>query len=83
MVGSKDWAKLRKILNVTDSELQSIVLLIKSLKHNPACEFGKSIDITLVPDVIVENRIAEPKRIGALYASLPHGARNAIERRDG
>lgn len=34
-------------------------------------------------NVIVENRIAEPKRIGALYASLPEGARNAIERRDG
>ena len=56
MVGSKDWAKLRKIFNVTDSELQSIVLLIKSLKHNPACDFDKSIDITLVPDVLVENR---------------------------
>ncbi|MBU1364216.1 MAG: DUF4145 domain-containing protein [Gammaproteobacteria bacterium] len=34
-------------------------------------------------NVIVENRIAEPKRIEALYASLPEGARNAIERRDG
>lgn len=34
-------------------------------------------------NVIVENRIAEPKRIQALYASLPEGARNAIERRDG
>ena len=33
-------------------------------------------------NVIVENRIAEPKRIEALYASLPHGALNAIERRD-
>ena len=56
MVGSKDWPRLKKILKVTDSELQSIILLIKSLKHNPACEFGKSVDITLVPDVIVENR---------------------------
>jgi hypothetical protein len=34
-------------------------------------------------NVIVENRIAEPKRIQALYASLPEGARNAIDRRDG
>lgn len=34
-------------------------------------------------NVIVENRIAEPKRINALYASLPEGARKAIERRDG
>ena len=33
-------------------------------------------------NVIVENRIAEPKRINELYASLPEGARNAIERRD-
>lgn len=55
MVGSKDWPRLRKILKVTDSELQSIILLIKNLKHNPACEFGKSIDITLIPDVIVKN----------------------------
>ncbi|MBI5006216.1 MAG: DUF4145 domain-containing protein [Nitrosomonadales bacterium] len=34
-------------------------------------------------NIIMENRIAEPKRIEALYASLPEGARNAIERRDG
>jgi hypothetical protein len=34
-------------------------------------------------NVIVENRIAEPKRIEALYASLPEGALNSIERRDG
>jgi hypothetical protein len=34
-------------------------------------------------NVVVENRIAEPKRIEALYASLPEGARKAIERRDG
>ncbi|MBC7623588.1 MAG: DUF4145 domain-containing protein [Aeromicrobium sp.] len=34
-------------------------------------------------NAIIENRIAEPKRIQALYASLPEGARNAIERRDG
>jgi RNA polymerase sigma-54 factor len=55
MVGAKDWPRLRKILKVTDSELQSIILLIKNLKHNPACEFGKSIDITVIPDVIIKN----------------------------
>jgi len=31
---------------------------------------------------IVEDRIAKPKQIQALYARLPEGARNAIEARD-
>jgi len=56
MVGSKDWPRLKKILKVNDIELQMIVSLIKSLKHNPAYKFDKSIDATLIPDVIVENR---------------------------
>lgn len=34
-------------------------------------------------NLIVENRIAEPKRVEALYASLPEGARKAVEKRDG
>jgi hypothetical protein len=34
-------------------------------------------------NIIVENRIAEPKRIEALYSSLPIGALEAIQRRDG
>jgi RNA polymerase sigma-54 factor len=56
MVGSKDWPRLKKILKVNDVELQIIVSLIKSLKHNPAYKYDKSIDATLIPDVIVENR---------------------------
>ena len=31
---------------------------------------------------IVEDRIAKPKRIAALYSKLPKGAVQAIERRD-
>jgi hypothetical protein len=34
-------------------------------------------------NVIVEDRIARPKRIGGLFAKLPEGALKAIERRDG
>ena len=34
-------------------------------------------------NVIVEDRIARPKRIGGLFSKLPEGARKAIERRDG
>ncbi len=34
-------------------------------------------------NIIVDNRISEPKRISELYAALPEGARKAIERRDG
>lgn len=33
-------------------------------------------------NLIVDNRIAEPKRVDALYASLPEGARKAVEKRD-
>lgn len=31
---------------------------------------------------IVEDRIARPKQVQALYNQLPQGARNAIEKRD-
>ncbi len=34
-------------------------------------------------NLIVDNRIAEPKRIAALYGALPEGALRGIERRDG
>ena len=34
-------------------------------------------------NLIVDNRIAEPKRIEALYGALPEGARKSIEKRDG
>lgn len=34
-------------------------------------------------NLVVDNRIAEPKRIDAMYAALPEGAKKAIERRDG
>lgn len=34
-------------------------------------------------NLIVDNRIAEPKRVEALYAALPEGARKGIEKRDG
>lgn len=34
-------------------------------------------------NLIVENRIAEPRKIDALFESLPEGARAAIVRRDG
>jgi len=34
-------------------------------------------------NLIVDNRIAEPKRIAALYGSLPEGALSSIEKRDG
>lgn len=33
-------------------------------------------------NLIVENQISEPKRIEEIYASLPNGAKAAIERRD-
>ena len=34
-------------------------------------------------NVIVEDRVARPKRIGGLFGKLPEGAREAIARRDG
>lgn len=34
-------------------------------------------------NLIVDNRIAEPKRIATLYSSLPEGALSGIEKRDG
>ncbi|OGA50953.1 MAG: hypothetical protein A3F74_22045 [Betaproteobacteria bacterium RIFCSPLOWO2_12_FULL_62_58] len=34
-------------------------------------------------NLIIDNRIAEPKRIAALYVSLPEGALRGIEKRDG
>jgi hypothetical protein len=50
------------------------------------------IEINDTPDIaynlfemmnfIIEDRIARPKQIQALYGKLPEGARNAIESRD-
>lgn len=54
-VGARDWARLKKLLKITDAELNESVQLIKSLQHDPAAQFGQSIDSTLVPDVIVKN----------------------------
>ncbi len=34
-------------------------------------------------NLIVDNRIAEPKRIAALYSALPEGALRGIQKRDG
>jgi len=34
-------------------------------------------------NLIIDNRIAEPKRIAALYGALPEGALRGIEKRDG
>jgi RNA polymerase sigma-54 factor len=55
IVGSRDWARLKKLLKISDGELTESVQLIKSLQHDPAAQFGQSIDSTLIPDVIVKN----------------------------
>lgn len=34
-------------------------------------------------NLIVDNRIAEPKRVEALYTALPEGVRKGVEKRDG
>ena len=34
-------------------------------------------------NLIVEDRIARPKRVGTLFGKLPQGAREGIEKRDG
>lgn len=34
-------------------------------------------------NVIVDDRIARPAQIAALYEALPEGAREAVDRRDG
>lgn len=55
LVGSRDWVRLKKILKCSDEQLDQAIRLIKSLNHNPACEFGADVDITLIPDVIIKN----------------------------
>jgi len=34
-------------------------------------------------NLIVENRIAQPAQIEAMFSALPEGARSAMDRRDG
>jgi len=34
-------------------------------------------------NLIVDNRIAQPKRVEAIFGKLPQGSRDAIERRGG
>ncbi len=56
IMAARDWPRLKKMLKVSDAELESAVSLIKSLKHNPAGQFDESIDSTLIPDVIIKKK---------------------------
>ena len=54
IMATRDWSRLKKILKISDAELESAVSLIKSLKHNPIEEFNEAVDSTLIPDVIIK-----------------------------
>ena len=54
LMAARDWQRLKKILKISDAELESGVCLIKTLKHNPIEEFSESTDSLLIPDVIVK-----------------------------
>jgi len=54
IMATRDWSRLKKILKISDAELESGVSLIKSLRHNPIEEFNESVDSTLIPDVIIK-----------------------------
>ena len=54
IMATRDWSRLKKILKISDAELESAVSLIKSLRHNPIEEFNEAVDSTLIPDVIIK-----------------------------
>ena len=54
IMATRDWSRLKKILKISDAELESGVSLIKSLRHNPIEEFNESVDSTMIPDDIIK-----------------------------
>ena len=54
IMAARDWSRLKKVLKISEAELESAIYLIKTLKHNPIAEFNESVDSILIPDVIIK-----------------------------
>ena len=92
IMAARDWPRLKKVLKISDAELECGINLIKTLKHNPIAQFNESVDSTLIPDVIIKkvkgawvaisNPDATPKiTIHEEYAKVirEHKGRDGIE----
>ncbi len=56
LLGSRDYAKLKKLLQVNEGELGHAVALITHLNPHPGYSFGNSRTDYIVPDILVEKR---------------------------
>jgi RNA polymerase sigma-54 factor len=87
-LAQRDYAKLKRVLRVSDIELKGIRELIISLNPKPGRGFGVEDTRYVVPDVVIRkmqgkwqaflNQEAMPKlRVNKLYADLLHKSRDA------
>lgn len=88
LLASRDFLRLRRLLNCDDAALRTAQRLIQSLNPRPGAEFGPLEARYVVPDVIVRkikgvwiaslNPDAMPKlRINRIYADILQNNRNA------
>jgi RNA polymerase sigma-54 factor len=88
LLGQRDFAKLKRLLQVDDDELRTAQALITSLDPRPGACFAASDTRYIVPDVVVRklrgrwrvslNQAAVPRlRVNQYYADLVHKSRDA------
>ena len=88
VLGQRDFAKLKRLLRLSDDELRATRALIVALDPKPGRGFGQGDTRFVVPDVVVKkvrgkwramlNQAAMPKlRVNQFYADLLHKSRDA------
>lgn len=88
VLGQRDFAKLKRILRLSDDELRTTRALIVALDPKPGRGFGQGDTRFVIPDVVVKkvhgkwhamlNQAAMPRlRVNQFYADLLHKSRDA------
>jgi RNA polymerase sigma-54 factor len=88
VLGQRDFAKLKRLLRLSDEALKAARALIVSLEPKPGRAFGQGDTRFIVPDVVVKkvrgrwramlNQAAMPKlRVNQFYADLVQKSRDA------
>ncbi|MFM7293528.1 MAG: RNA polymerase factor sigma-54, partial [Burkholderiales bacterium] len=87
-LAQRDFAKLKRVLRLSDDELRATRALIVALEPKPGRRFGQGDTRFVIPDVVVKkvrgkwramlNQAAVPKlRVNQLYADLLYKSRDA------
>ena len=88
VLGQRDFAKLKRVLRLSDDELRATRALIVALDPKPGRGFGQGDTRFVIPDVVVKkvrgkwhamlNQAAMPRlRVNQFYADLLHKSRDA------